>query len=235
MKYAGAVLGLYRWLLDLCLPPCCVVCGKVEVWLCENCASQIPFLGASICPRCGRPWFAKGVCSNCLTNPLNIAPVRSAYLYDGPVRDAIHAYKFRGARSLCTLLAQCMAEAWKSYAMQTDYLIPVPLHPEREQKRGYNQSMLLARELGRILNVPVVEDELVRTRNTASQTHLSREERLTNVAGAFACKTQHRFAGKRVTLIDDVATTGATLEASALALLAYGAGKVGAFTLSRAA
>ena len=111
------------------------------------------------------------------------------------------------------------------------YLIPVPLHPEREQKRGYNQSVLLARELGRILNVPVVEDELVRTRNTASQTHLSREERLTNVAGAFACKTQHRFAGKRVTLIDDVATTGATLDASALALLAYGAEKVGAFTL----
>jgi len=235
MKNARVVLVLYRWLLDLCLPPCCVVCGKVEIWLCENCASQISFLGANICPRCGRPWFVKGTCHHCLTAPVSVAPVRSAYLYDGPVRDAIHAYKFRGARSLCVLLAQQMVQAWKFYAIHSDVLVPVPLHPEREQQRGYNQAALLARELGRELNVPVVEDELVRTRNTASQTHLSREERLKNVAGAFACKTQHRFAGKRVTLIDDVATTGATLNACALALLAYGAERVGAFTLARAA
>ncbi len=235
MKNARVVSVLYRWLLDLCLPPCCVVCGKVEIWLCENCASQISFLGANICPRCGRPWFVKGVCHHCLTAPISVAPVRSAYLYDGPVRDAIHAYKFRGARSLCVLLAQQMVQAWKFYAIHSDVLVPVSLHPEREQQRGYNQAALLARELGRELNVPVVEDELVRTRNTASQTHLSREERLKNVAGAFTCKTQHRFAGKRVTLIDDVATTGATLDACALALLAYGAERVGAFTLARAA
>ena len=235
MKNVRVVMDSYRWLLDLCLPPCCVVCGKVERWLCDSCASQIPFLGANICPRCGRPWSAKGVCRNCLVAPLSIAPVRSAYLYDGPIRDAIHAYKFRGARTLCTLLAQQMVLAWASYSMLSDVLIPVPLHPKREQQRGYNQAALLATELGRGINVPVVNDELVRTRNTASQTHLNREERLHNVAGAFVCKTKGRFAGIRVTLIDDVATTGATLDACALALLAYGADKVGAFTLARAA
>ena len=226
MKNARTVVDLYRWLIDLCLPPCCVVCGKVERWLCEKCASQIPLLGANICPRCGRPWFAKGVCHHCLATPLNIAPIRSVYLYDGPVRDAIHAYKFRGAKSLCVLLAQQMAQAWISYMIQSDILIPVPLHPKREQQRGYNQAALLARELGCVLNVPVAEDELVRTRNTMSQTHLSREERLKNVAGAFACLIKDRFAGKRVTLIDDVC---------ALALVVNGADKVGAFTLARAA
>ena len=235
MKSARVVLGLYRWLLDLCLPPCCVVCGKVETWLCDTCVSQIPFLGDKICPRCGRPWFTRGVCHHCLATPLTIASVRSAYLYQGPVRDAIHAYKFRGARDLCSVLAQPMALAWTSYALQTDVLVPVPLHIHREQQRGYNQAALLARALGRELNVPVVEDELVRTRNTAAQTHLNREERLMNVAGAFTCKTQGRFTGKHVTLVDDVATTGATLDACALALMDYGADKVGAFTLARAA
>ena len=235
MRKARAVLGLYRWLLDLCLPPCCVVCGKVERWLCETCVSQIPFLDANICPRCGRPWFAKGVCHRCLATPIRIAPIRSAYLYDGPIRDAIHAFKFRSAKSLCVLLAQQMTQAWISYVMQTDVLIPVPLHPTREQKRGYNQATLLARELGCELNVPVVEDELIRTRNTASQTHLNQEERMKNVAGAFVCLTKDRFKGKRVTLIDDVATTGATLDACALALEVAGAEKVGAFTLARAA
>ena len=235
MKKARAVLGLYHWLIDLCLPPCCVVCGKVETWLCENCVSKIPLLGANICPQCGRPWTAKGVCHRCIATPLSIAPVRSAYLYSGSIRDAIHAFKFRGARSLSTLLAQRMAQVWISYVMQSDVLVPVPLHPKREQQRGYNQAALLARELGRVLNVPVVEGELVRMRNTSSQTHLNREERLKNVAGAFACLTEDRFAGKHVTLIDDITTTGATLEACALALVEYGAGKVGAFTLARAA
>jgi competence protein ComFC len=234
MKSARVVWDLYRWLIDLCLPPCCVVCGKVERWLCEQCASQIPFLGNDICPRCV-PWFAKGVCHHCLAAPLNIAPIRSAYLYDGPVRDAIHAFKFRGARSLCGLLAQLMSQAWVSYSLQSDVLIPVPLHPRREQQRGYNQSALLAVELGRILYIPVVLEELIRTRDTASQTHLSRDERIKNVAGAFACLTKDRFAGKHVTLVDDVATTGATLDACASALVVNGAGTVGAFTLARAA
>jgi len=235
MKSARAVVGLYRWLLNLCLPPCCVVCGKVETWLCERCVSQIPFLGDHICPRCGRPWLAKGVCHHCLAMPSPVAPIRSAYLYEGPMRDAIHAYKFRGGTSLTPILAKQMAQAWESYQMQSDALIPVPLHPKREAQRGYNQSVLLARELSLVVNVPVVEDALVRTRDTASQTHLNREERLTNVAGAFACRTKNRFNGMCVTLIDDVTTTGATLHACARALLAYGADKVGAFTLARAA
>ncbi|MDF1516061.1 MAG: ComF family protein, partial [Anaerolineae bacterium] len=229
------VVGLYRWLLDLCLPPCCVVCGKVETWLCERCVSQIPFLGTHICPRCGRPWAAKGVCHICLAMPMTIAPIRSAHLYEGPIRDAIHALKFRGATPLSTLLAQQMAQAWRNYHLHSDVLIPVPLHPKREAQRGYNQSVLLAKVLGQVLNVPVVQDELERKRDTASQTHLNREERLKNVAGAFACKTKNRFTGMQITLIDDVTTTGATLQASARALMAYGADKVGALTLARAA
>jgi ComF family protein len=128
-----------------------------------------------------------------------------------------------------------MLQAWKFYLMQTDLLIPVPLHPKREQQRGYNQAVLLARELGNVLNVPVIEDALIRTRNTVSQSHLNRQERLENVAGAFTCQSINGIAGQQVILIDDVATTGATLDACALALMVNGVDKVGAFTLARAA
>lgn len=118
--------------------------------------------------------------------------------------------------------------------MQSDVLVPVPLHLGREARRGYNQSALLAIALGQRLDVPVVLNALTRVRNTRSQTQLGFEERQTNVQGAFAATDAANLAGKRVTLIDDVATTGATLNACAEALLVHGVSQVSAFTLVHA-
>ena len=127
-----------------------------------------------------------------------------------------------------------MHEAWLTQEMRGELLVPVPLHPQREAKRGYNQAALLAVALGEEIGLPVAEQALQRVRNTASQTKLTRQERRVNVNAAFEMKTGADFQGKHVVLVDDVATTGATLEACAITLLQGGAKNVSAFTLARA-
>ncbi len=175
-----------------------------------------------------------GLCANCLSNPPKVALIRSAFIFQDAIRDAVHALKYRGGRAIAAQLAEPMKQAWENAAMRSDMLVPVPLHPDREARRGYNQSALLAIALAEHIHVPVEIHALTRVRNTRSQTHLNFEERQTNVVGAFATTDTVKIAGKRVTLIDDVATTGATLNACAEALLARGAGQVNAFTLAHA-
>lgn len=171
----------------------------------------------------------------CRAAPLHVSPIRAAFLFEGEIRDVIHALKYRGARDILRPLEQRMAASWRQYNMQSDVLLPVPLHAKREAKRGYNQAVLVAKAMGRQIGTPVVEDVLVRVRETASQTKLNREERKRNVDAAFACVTCTLVNARRVTLVDDVTTTGATLEACAKVVLACGAQSVNAFTLARAA
>ncbi len=225
---------LYRQVLDIFAPPCCVVCQKVGTWLCEACAHKIPPFYAPLCPRCGRPENSQSVCRVCQKTPLNVAPIRATFLFQGAIRDIIHALKYRGARNILPPLAEPMAEAWRYHKMESDLLIPVPLHANREAERGYNQSILIARTLGSQIGIPVAEGVLTRVRNTLSQTKLNQAERKKNVSDAFAYSAATQLDGKCVTLIDDVATTGATLEACAVVLVSNGAKRVNAFTLARA-
>ncbi len=160
--------------------------------------------------------------------------IRSAFPFQGPIQDAIYAFKYRGACQLAPLLARCMAEFWLRFQENVDVLVPVPLHPDRERQRGYNQAALLAEELGPLIERPVVTEALVRVRPTRSQTQLNSVERRRNVAGAFACARSDDICGRDIMLVDDVATTGATLDACAAALLAGDAHSVRAFTLARA-
>jgi ComF family protein len=225
---------LKREFLDLVLPPSCVVCGRVQTWLCEACAAQLMADDRPACPRCGNGWEGPGVCMRCRTAPLHVAPIRSVFLFDGAVREAIHALKYRGGRDTAQPLGGRMAEAWIERRFTSDLLVPVPLHVDREAKRGYNQSALLARELAGHVRIPLDECLLFRIRPTASQANLERHERWQNVKDAFSCPADRDLSGLGVTLVDDVATTGATLEACAVALLAQGARRVNAFTLSHA-
>jgi ComF family protein len=174
------------------------------------------------------------LCFRCQTTPLSVAPVRSALLFEGAVRDAIHALKYRGAEHIADVLAVKMADAWRYYDMMGDLLVPVPLHPEREAQRGYNQAKLLARALAPKIARPLADDTLYRVRPTRSQAHLDRKERWKNVADAFTCPDAVDLSGLSVVLIDDVATTGATLDACAVALLTRGAKQVSALTLAHA-
>jgi len=229
-----AAWRFYYGLSDLLLPPCCVRCGRPEVWLCEPCAEALPLIAAQLCPRCGRPVTTPGLCAICRKDPLLVNPIRSAFLFEDEIRELIHALKYRGGRAVAAALGGPMARAWEAYGMRGELLIPVPLHPRRERKRGYNQALLLAQALSRHVGVPVAPHVLRRVRNTVSQTHLDLEGRRRNVADAFAVAAGLQLEAYRVTLVDDVATTGATLNACAQALLQAKARAVEAFTLARA-
>ncbi len=219
--------------LDVLFPPRCIVCGRVDAWLCQGCVPRLPWLRGPTCSRCGTPLERAGLCPRCREAPLRLIRIHSLLLFEGPLRTAIHRFKYQHGWPLARPLGELMANYWRTHPLPADVLVPVPLHPTRFLRRGYNQSALLAGELGKRVGLPLDESALQRVRATASQMRLKAEARRRNVAGAFRCP-DGRMEGRRVVLIDDVCTTGATLEACADALYAGGASEVRAMTLARA-
>jgi len=173
------------------------------------------------------------LCARCAKAPLAIHGIRSVALFEGTVRQAIHRFKYNFAREMVVPLGNLMVDYWWRSGLSADGLVPVPLHRRRRRERGFNQAELLSTYLGREIGLDVLVGALRRTRYTASQTKLGPEERHRNVEGAFACGDAG-VAGRRILLVDDVCTTGATLEACSRALMEGGAQSVWALTLARA-
>ena len=228
--WIGRVLAT---LADLFYPPHCVTCHAMGAWLCDGCRSSVVVLHPPLCLRCGWPVASAGICDACRQSPSQLAGIRSVSLHESRLRQGIHALKYSGLRVLAGPLAEAMAEVWWREPLPAHLIVPVPLHRARLRHRGYNQSLLLARELRARIGLPVRSDLLARRRNTRSQVGLSTHERWENVSGAFHC-IGPSLQGAKVLLVDDVLTTGATLEASAAALREGGAGEVWALTLTRA-
>ncbi len=219
-------------LLDLLYPPRCAGCGRVGALFCAACQARIEPLPAPACPRCGSPAPIAELCPTCRGIPSHLDAITATAVFAHPLREAIHALKYDNAASLAGPLGARMTDAWRAARLSADLIVPVPLHRARLAERGYNQAALLARVLGRSVGVPVDERSLVRERATAHQVGLGRSERQVNVAGAFSCRRD--LSGQCVAVLDDVCTTGSTLEACAEALRAAGAISVWAFTLARA-
>jgi len=220
-------------ILDLLFPPQCIGCGSKGSFLCSSCERSLLRLNPPFCEKCGKPLIRGSLCPTCFKQPLAaIDGIRSPFLFRDLVREAIHYFKYRNYKVLARPLGQLLADYLASNPLPVDVLVPVPLHPKRLRQRGYNQSSLLAMEIGRILSLPVVKDSLVRAQNTPSQINLRAEERRKNVQGAFKCRDE-RLRGRKVILIDDVCTTGATLDACAKALKDIGATSVWGLTLAR--
>ncbi|HEX8994806.1 MAG TPA: ComF family protein [Ktedonobacterales bacterium] len=222
-------VSLPQRLLDLLFPPRCVHCGVSSEPLCASCRLAIHEPPTPRCARCDRPALATtssrcGACDALLRGPAQPALERIvvAVEYEGPTGSAIRALKFRGQRRLAQPLVSLLVGAALRAGLRADVIIPMPLHLARKRERGYNQAALLARPLARTLGAELREDLLARVRATQPQTRLSRVDRRANVAGAFALTAPAAvaLAGKRVLLVDDVTTTGATLDAAAEALLA---------------
>jgi ComF family protein len=220
------ITGLKRVALDLLFPRWCIGCGREGDYICRACRERLPVITPPICPRCGRPRSQGNVCPDCLETPARIDGIRAPFVFDGVIRQAIHELKYRNLRTLAPVIAGWLYDYLVENPVPADVLVPVPLHRKRLRDRGYNQSSLLAGELGRLSGLPVAAGGLVRHRYAAPQARSAGVgERQGNVADAFTCPDR-RFQDKQVLLIDDVSTSGATLNACAGVLKSSGAATV---------
>lgn len=227
------VKRLLGGLLDLVFPPRCVSCHRPGAWLCPSCLALVERIRPPICPLCGEEaGQGERACPRRHHHPQPLDGLRSAAWYVGPLRMAIHHYKYRGLQALADPLSAILIEAWHQWSVPADLLLPVPLHPRRLRERGFNQATVLAQRLGKACGITVDAASLQRTRHTRPQVGLSAQERLTNVENAFAYHGPS-LQGCAVCLIDDICTTGATLQACAPALRQAGARSVWAVTLAR--
>jgi ComF family protein len=233
-----------RALLDLLLPPHCVACDAVvdaPGLLCAECFRRTGFITAPYCARCGVPFAtaalggAEQLCPGCRAKPPVFQRARAALRYDAQGRRLILPFKHADRTELAAVLAPHMARAGAVLLREADLLVPVPLHRARLFHRRYNQAALLAQALGRIAGRLHVSDALLRRRATASLGEKSAAERAAEVDGAFVVRPSRagQVAGKRVLLIDDVMTSGATANACAAALLAAGATSVDVLAAAR--
>ncbi len=241
--FGRRLLGELRGLVDLLLPPACPLCGErfgegEGPFFCSVCLAGFTPARSPRCPHCALPYPAEGVpdhpCEDCTREPPPFRWVRALGLYEGHLREAVHRFKYRGDmdfdRPLGRLLALTLASDLRDFAPQL--ILPVPLHRDRLAGRTYNQALLLARVLGRALEIPVPSSLLLRHRSTPSQQGLDATERQRNLRGAFGLGRS--LEGERVLLLDDVMTTGATARECARVLLAGGASEVAVAVLGRA-
>jgi ComF family protein len=228
-----ALATLGRAALDLLYPPRCALCGRGGTLLCDACLGQLPKAIGARCDVCWLPLRDGRACRTCAEHPVMLERLRSAFRYEGDVRRLVHAFKFGGQSSLGPSLAGPLIAAYETQGLDAEVIVPVPLTGLGGRLRGYNQAALLARELSEAVGIPCVQ-ALARRRSVRQQARSSSaEERRLNVVGAFAVRLPEAVAGKRVLLIDDVATTGATLDACARALLQAGASSISGLTLAR--
>ena len=227
------VAKLGRMALNLLFPKWCIGCGKEGDFICYSCLNLLPRVLPPLCPRCGRPQPSGIICPSCVSWQAEIDGIRSPFRFDGVMSQAIYQLKYKNIRALAACLAQQLNDYLIANSVPGEVLVPVPLHRKRLRERGYNQSSLLARELGKLTSLPVVDDCLIRQRHAFPQARTSSVgDRQNNVAGAFTCHNQG-LRDKQVLLIDDVATSGATLNACAAELKAAGAASVWGLTLAR--
>ena len=193
----------------------------------------MPQLKGPLCPRCGKPQASGILCPVCVRVQTEIDGIRSPYRFEETIRKAVHQLKYQNLRSVSFCLAELLADYLQSNPLPGEIIVPVPLHPRRLRERGYNQSGLLARGLGKIMNLPVVENCLVRVKEAQPQVKTPNiEERRKNVIDAFMCRDE-KLRGKQIILIDDVCTSGATLESCDVALKNRGVISVWGLTLAR--
>jgi len=228
--FAGSLGFLLKSLADFVFPPICYGCdSEVEAGLvCEACRLALFTHELAVCPKCGRPCArTKETCGQCRT-PFSLSRVRALGLYVPPFDKLIQAFKYSGKTRVGELLGRALAALVQQDEVLSaaDLVCPIPLHPARRRERGFNQSLLLAAAIAMSTGLPLAEF-LVRKKNTATQTRKTNpKDRLKNLAGAFRLRLEADVRGKTVLLVDDVMTTGATLDQAARELLKGGAANV---------
>jgi ComF family protein len=215
------------------VPGACLLCGSAVrgAALCPGCAADLPRPTAPGCAVCAEPLAVAGVCGRCLQDPPGFDDARAACLYRFPADVLVQRLKYGADLACAAALGELLADAVAA-APRPDLLLPMPLHPARLRERGFNQAAELARPLARRLGVPLAPALCRRLRDTPAQASLDRAARRRNVRGAFACDGD--LSGRHVAVVDDVLTSGATIDALARALKKAGAARVSAWVATRA-
>jgi ComF family protein len=231
--------------LDLFFSSQCMVCGEKSKngdtdGICNSCLSQIGSISTPLCNRCGLPFIPEGginhFCQKCLVSPPFFGIARAFSRYQGGLKEAIARFKYEEKIALGEKLGKLMAQVtYPDLTLDAYHLVmPVPLHPKRLRERGFNQSAILAQQVNRRCRTPVDLFSLRRHRATGSQVNLGLTERRRNVKGAFSLSNGKKVKNKSVLLVDDVYTSGATVNECAKVLLKAGAVRVDVLTLARA-
>ncbi len=226
---------IYTGLLDLIYPPFCQVCNTVgEDYLCAECIEKIDIIGPIHCRTCGMP-TEQFKCSDCQVREYYFESASSAGVFDGALKEAIHQLKYNSRVVLADPLAEIMVRSFPDTRLvgKIDVVVPIPIHHSRYLERGFNQAEELASRFSKCLGLTLSKNALVKTKKTPHQVGLPHELRFINVQGVFRVNNPASIAEKRVLLIDDVFTTGSTLNEAAKALTDAGAISVYAYTLAR--
>lgn len=231
-----------RAVKDLCFPPSCICCEKSLdeslLLLCDHCLGELYFTEAPFCSRCGKVFPGKEgenhLCTACMKSSLYYNRARSLFIYDDRVAGLVHGLKYRCNTAILETfnLLKTKSRCLKDLSA-ADYILPVPLHVKRLRQRGYNQALLLARTFFGEEKNKIKNNILLRARNTPSQTGLSGVERRKNLRNAFRVDDQKDVSGKNILLVDDVFTTGTTVNECAKVLIKAGARNVDVITLAR--
>lgn len=220
------------FILDTVFPPYCLCCEEEGNWACTACRRHFRRANHVQCPFCGNEGGNGYVCNACYAGT-GVRQVVSVFQFGQKgIQNMVHALKYENIRDIAPWMGKCMAAAWQLRGRECpECIIPIPLHPSRLREREYNQAALLGRTIHQILNVPMEERALIRTRKTASQTKLSSDERKANIRESFSVPHGYSLPTSAL-LIDDVCTTGATVCEAARTLRNHGVESVSALVFA---
>ncbi len=224
------------FIIDIIFPIACISCGKDDIWFCPECFGKINFMKHQRCPVCNIISDNGKTCPSCKNQTYLSGISISAHYKDDLLQKIIHAFKYKYVKDLSKTLGSFLIKTVPENFISNSkncFLVPVPLHKKRERERGFNQALLLAQIVAHKTGIQIQSDLLKRTRHTKSQMKLEAEERKTNVSDAFEVISNLDLRGKTAILIDDVCTTGATLEECAKVLKANNIKSVWAIVLAR--
>jgi len=230
------------FLLDLIYPPRCIFCEDIipieeERAICKNCKNIISFVKGKVCQKCGKLLeddMSKDVCIDCIKNTQYYDKGLALFVYEGLVRDMIYRFKYGGHKEYAKYLGEFLSEKIRKERLEEkiDLIIPIPIHSNRRKKRGYNQCEELAKVISKKLNIPMNASVLIRKKETKPQSGLSFTQRKNNMKDAFELKNTFDIYHKNILLIDDIYTTGATINSCSKLLKKKNANEVYFLTLS---
>ena len=225
-------------LLDILYPRKCVFCRELlriesENWVCKDCLKEIEYITGNTCPRCGKPIEQKiKACYECRGFENFFTHNHALFTYEGMIRDAIRRFKYNRSPQHSKYFAEVLTNKFYDEIIQHDFLIGVPMYKAKIKGRGFNQADLLAKEISLLTSVPTLHNILLRTKNTKPQNALNRADRLGNLTNAFSLASNKIIEGKAILLVDDIYTTGSTINECARVLRIAGAKEVNSITIS---